>query len=117
MNNDDLDSYIATHRNLVLRASWDQDGEEALESFKNGLKQQLHLAIIKHDNTPTSLDEWRTAARKEQGKWALIKASGLIGNRGNQPGNRQNQWRQAFGNKGGQGKPKAKRWDIFTGMR
>jgi hypothetical protein len=106
MNNDDLDSYIATHRNLVLRAGWDQDGEAALESFKNGLKQQLHLAIIRHDNTPNSLDEWRTAARKEQGKWALIKASGLIGNRGNQSGNRQNQWKQAFGNKGGQGKPK-----------
>ena len=55
MNEDDLDTYIATHESLVLRAGWAPDGDAAIESFRNGLKKPLHLSVLKRDAVPTTL--------------------------------------------------------------
>jgi len=55
MNGDDLNTYIATHKSLVLRAGWAPDGDTAIESFHNSLKKPLHLSILKRDAVPTTL--------------------------------------------------------------
>ncbi|HYT46092.1 MAG TPA: hypothetical protein VEP90_27435, partial [Methylomirabilota bacterium] len=91
MIEDDLDTYIATHNSLVLRARWASNGDAAIESFRNGLKRQLHLSILRRDAVPTTLQKWRDMARREHAKWALIKASNLVGGQtGNQSNQRQN---------------------------
>ena len=78
MEKDDLDTYIATHENLVNLAKWDLEDNGSIEAFKNGLKRQLCLAILKRDDTPETLDEWKRAAIKEQQKWALIQVSDTL---------------------------------------
>ncbi len=87
MTEDDLDTYIATHDSLVLQAGWALDGDATIESFQNGLKQQLHLSILRMDAVPTTLQQWRDMARREHAKWALIKASNLIGGQTENKGN------------------------------
>ncbi len=79
MNGDDLNTYIATHDSLVLRAGWAPDGDAAIKSFRNGLKKPLHLSVLKRDTVPTTLQDWHDMSRREHTKWALIKASNLIG--------------------------------------
>lgn len=93
MTGDDLDSYTAEHEELVRLAEWDLDGDGSVEAFHNGLKNGLKLAILKRDDLPTTLEEWRTAAKKEQTKWALIKSAGVLkgGNNG-----RQDKWKNAL---------------------
>ncbi len=88
MVGEDLDTYITTHNSLVLWAGWTQDSDAAIESFHNGLKQQLHLSVLRRDVVPTTLQQWRDMARREHAKWALIKASNLVGG---QPRNQSNQ--------------------------
>jgi hypothetical protein len=94
MTNDDLDSYINAHRNLIARVGWNLEGDGSVEKFRSGLKRQLHLAILRQGTLPTTFQEWVNAARREQSRWALMKASGLIGN---QFGGRQGQWKNALG--------------------
>ena len=57
MEKDDLDTYIATHENLVNLAEWDLEDNGSIEAFKNGLKRQLCLAVLKRDDTPETLNE------------------------------------------------------------
>ena len=93
MTGNDLDSYMTKHEELVRLAEWDLDGDGSIKVFHNGLKNGLKLAILKRDNLLTMLDKWRTAAKKEQTKSALIKLAGVLkgGNTG-----RQNKWKNAL---------------------
>jgi len=93
MIGDDLDSYTADHEELVRLAEWDLDGDGSIETFHNGLKHGLKLAILKRDDLPTTLDEWKTAAKKEQTKWALIKSAGVLKGGNNV---RQDRWKNAL---------------------
>ena len=92
MTGSDLDSYIATHHNLVIRAGWQPDGDAAIESFCNGLIKPLYMQILSHDNLPETMEEWTAAARKEQAKYALKKASGFQG----KPKSQKEKWRQVL---------------------
>ena len=56
MEKDNLDTYITTHENLVNLAEWDLEDNGSIKTFKNGLKRQLRLAILKQDDTPETLD-------------------------------------------------------------
>ena len=98
MNGDDLDTYIATHKSLVLRAGWALDGDAAIESFRNGLKKPLHLSVLKRDTVPTTLQEWHEMSRREHAKWALIKASDLVGGQSGRQSN-QRRWKQQWAHK------------------
>jgi hypothetical protein len=66
-----------------------------MEAFQAGLKRQLRLAILRRNEQPTTLGEWRDAAIKEKGKWEVIKASGALGS--NQGKNCQGKWKNALG--------------------
>jgi hypothetical protein len=91
MTGDDLDSYMATHESLVLHAGWDLNGDGAAESFRHGLKDGLHISIIKnHTPIPRTLEEWKQAAIVEHSRYTLMKASGLV--RGQQ--SNQQKWKQ-----------------------
>ena len=104
MEKDDLDTYIVTHENLVNLAEWDLEDNRSIEAFKNGLKRQLCLAILKQDNTPETLDEWKRAAIKEQQKWALIQVSDALPPPRNN--GRQDKWKNTLKQGSRQGKPK-----------
>ena len=57
MEGDDLDSYMSQHATLVRLSGWASEGEAAIETFREGLKTPLLLAIMKRDNQPETLKE------------------------------------------------------------
>ena len=71
----DTDTYIATFDRLVARAGWSASDKGIMEKFRNGLARWLALDIMhKYDNIPATLDEWKTATKKEILRRAQIKA-------------------------------------------
>ena len=101
MSGGDLNTFVADHENLVRLAGWSLEGDGSIEAFHEGLTPGLKKAILRRDNLPTDIYEWRTAACKEQTKWALLKSSGLTKGGGT---SRQDRWRTAL--KGNQTKNK-----------
>ena len=57
-----------------------------MEKFRNGLARWLALDIMhKYENIPSTLDEWKTAAKKEILRRAQIKAEMLSQNNTGMP--------------------------------
>jgi hypothetical protein len=79
MEKDDLDGYIAMHSTLVTRMGWELNGDAAIETFREGLIKPLHLAVLNRDELLDTLNGWQKAARREHAKYALKKASNLLG--------------------------------------
>jgi hypothetical protein len=96
MTGGDLDTYISDHEALVLLTGWNLKGDGSVKAFHDGLTPRLKIAILKRDDLPVTLDEWKTAAKKEQTKWALIKSSGLLKS-GGKGSDRQNKWKNMLG--------------------
>ena len=96
MTGGDLDTYILDHEALVLLTGWNLEGDGSVEAFHDGLTPGLKIAILKRDDLPVTLDEWKTATKTEQTKWALIKSSGLLKS-GGKGSDRQNKWKNALG--------------------
>ena len=79
----DIDTYIATFDRLVGRAGWAASDKGIMEKFQNGLARWLALDIMhKYENIPATLDEWKTAAKKEILRRAQIKAKMPLKNSG-----------------------------------
>ena len=80
MEGDDLQTYAAKHEALVHHARWDLKGEAAMETFKNGLKRQLGLDVLRNSQgePPEMLEGWQKATDFEQKKWKLVQASGFL---------------------------------------
>ena len=71
----DIDTYIATFDRLVARAGWAASDKGIMEKFRNGLARWLALDIMhKYQDIPATLDEWKTATKKEILRRAQIKA-------------------------------------------
>ena len=71
----DINTYIATFDWLVARAGWSTSDKGVMENFRNGLAWWLALNIMhKYENIPATLDEWKTATKKEILQRAQIKA-------------------------------------------
>ena len=83
MKGNDLDSYISQHATLVQLSGWALEGEAAIETFREGLKTPLLLAIMKQDNQPETLKDWKEATITKQKKWKNIRATGLLKKKGN----------------------------------
>ena len=71
MQKDDLDNYYSRFQHLASCAGFDRDARATIDLFAKGLKPQLLQAILNRDTTPTTMDEWIQAARREQQKYAL----------------------------------------------
>jgi len=71
MQKDDLDNYYSRFQHLATRAGFDRDTCATIDLFAKGLKPQLLQAILNRDNTPNTMDEWITAAQREQQKYTL----------------------------------------------
>ena len=70
-----INTYIATFNQLMACAGWSTSDKGIMEKFHNGLVWWLALDIMhKYDNIPATLDEWKTAAKKEILRRAQIKA-------------------------------------------
>ena len=75
MKGTDIDTYIATFDQLVACAGWATSDKGIMEKFRNGLVWWLALDIMnKYDNILATLDEWKTATKKEILRRAQIKA-------------------------------------------
>jgi Retrotransposon gag protein len=70
-----LDNYITEFETLLCKAHWERDTQGAVNLFKQGLKLNLHRAILCCENLPCTLNQWIVAARLEAERMALIKAS------------------------------------------
>jgi hypothetical protein len=71
----DIDTYITTFDRLVACAGWSASDKGIMEKFQNRLVQWLALNIMqKYQDIPATLDEWKTAAKKEVLCNAQIKA-------------------------------------------
>ena len=71
MQKDDLDNYYSRFQHLATHAGFDCDAHATIDLFAKGLKPQLLQAILNRDNTPNTMDEWITAAQREQQKYTL----------------------------------------------
>jgi hypothetical protein len=70
-----LNNYIAEFETLLRKACWECDTQGAVDLFKQGLKLNLHRAILCHKNLPCTLNQWITTTCLEAEQMALIKAS------------------------------------------
>jgi hypothetical protein len=61
-----IEVYNATFDRLLKEASFTQTDLESIEIYKDGLLGGLHVAIIKQNPQPNTLDEWQEAAMEEQ---------------------------------------------------
>ena len=97
MEGDDLQTYTAKHEALVHRAGWDLKGEAAMETFKNGLKRQLGLAVLRNSQgePPETLEGWQKAADFEQKKCKLVQASRFLDSKKD----KMDCWKKALGKK------------------
>jgi hypothetical protein len=65
MFKDDLDTYIATFKNLAARANYALDAKGTIHLFAQGLSKPLLKAILFRDQIPNTMDNWITAAQDE----------------------------------------------------
>jgi hypothetical protein len=99
MEGDNLQTYAAKHEALVHRTGWDLKGEAAMETFKNGLKKQLGLAVLRNSQgePPETLAGWQKAADFEHKKWKLVQASRFLDSKRD----KMDRWKKALGKKNG----------------
>jgi hypothetical protein len=70
-----LNNYITEFEMLLQKACWECNTQGAVNLFKQGLKLNLHHAILRHETLPQTLDKWiRTTCLKAE-RMALIKAT------------------------------------------
>jgi hypothetical protein len=75
MKGDDLDAYIARFQHLAHEAGFDMRASATVALFSKGLNRHLISDIMdKEATTPTTFDEWVTAARRQQQKSAHKRA-------------------------------------------
>jgi hypothetical protein len=80
----DIDSYNATFERLANAAEWEPDAKGTIARYRGGLCENVHRRIVNRENLPTTMVEWKEAARKEVGRIKELQSAGLIGPRRNQ---------------------------------
>jgi hypothetical protein len=70
-----LNNYIAKFETLLCKAHWEHNTQGVVDLFKQGLKLNLHHAILCWENLPCTLNKWIWVACLEAKWMALIKAS------------------------------------------
>ena len=75
----DIDTYIATFDRLALAAKWEQAAEGTIAQFRAGLHRMIHSKALDRDKIPTTMDEWKAAARTEVSRAREKYSAGLTG--------------------------------------
>ena len=75
----DIDTYIAMFNRLALAAKWEQAAEGTITQFCAGLHHMIHLKALDRDKIPTTMDEWKVAARMEVNRAREKYRAGLTG--------------------------------------
>ena len=73
----DVDAYIATFNQLALAAGWEADALGMIDTFADGLKDNVHHRVLNREMEPTMMEEWQDAARKETQKFRKLSSAGL----------------------------------------
>lgn len=73
----DVNSYIATFKQLTLAAGWDIDAQGTIERFTKGLQENIHRRVINRDNEPITWDKWKEAMQAEVHKVRKTISAGL----------------------------------------
>jgi hypothetical protein len=74
MYKNDLESYIATFKQLAKDANYGRDASATMHHFVKGLNPKIQEKLLDRDNVPTTIEEWETAARNEMKKSAFKDA-------------------------------------------
>lgn len=116
-----IDQYIARFEDLIDKAGWSPLDRGTANVFRKGLHDAMQKAIFLKDPIPTTLLEWKEAARKEASRYALMKSAGMFQKKTQGPTNpgqrfqnpaAQRRWGRHFQNNGGKKDPNA--MDIDT---
>jgi hypothetical protein len=70
-----LDNYIAEFKMLLWKVCWECNTQGAVNLFKQGLKLNLHHAILHRETLPQTLNKWICTACLEAERMALVKAT------------------------------------------
>jgi hypothetical protein len=63
----DIDSYNATFEYLTNAAKWEPDAKGTIACYRAGLRENVHRWVVNWENLPTTMAQWKEAARKEVG--------------------------------------------------
>jgi len=77
----DIDTYNATFERLASAAEWEPDAKGTIARYREGLRENIHRRIVNRENMPTTMAEWKEAARKEVNRVKELQSAGLIGPR------------------------------------
>ena len=66
MTGDNVETYIATFENLMTQAGCKREDRLMVDFFRQGLPTDLKRSIMKWETIPDTLDEWQSAARREE---------------------------------------------------
>ena len=61
MTNLNVDSYIATFKQLAATTGWDVDAEGTIDRFTRGLRDNIHRRVINCDKEPVTWEDWKDA--------------------------------------------------------
>jgi hypothetical protein len=81
----DVNTYNATFERLANAAEWEPDTKGTIACYRAGLRENVHQRVVNRENLPTTMVEWKSAARKEVGRIKELQSTGLIGPHQNQP--------------------------------
>ena len=73
----DVDTYTASFERLAAAAEWEPNAKGTIARYRAGLRENIHRRILNRENLPTTMEEWKDAARKEVNRTREIYNAGL----------------------------------------
>jgi hypothetical protein len=77
----EINTYNATFERLASAAEWEPDAKGTIARYRAGLCENVHRRVLNRENLPTTMAQWKEAARKEVGRIKELQSAGLIGPR------------------------------------
>jgi hypothetical protein len=75
----DVNTYNMMFERLAAAAKWEPDAKGTIARYQAGLCKNVHCCVVNQENLPTTMTQWKEAARKEVGQIKELQSAGLIG--------------------------------------
>jgi hypothetical protein len=74
----DVNTYNMMFEHLAAAAKWEPDAKGTIAHYRAGLCENVHHCVVNWENLPTTMTQWKEAARKEVGQIKELQSAGLI---------------------------------------
>jgi hypothetical protein len=74
----EIDTYNAMFERLAAAAEWEPDAKGTIARYRAGLCENVHRRVVNRENLPTTMAQWKEAARKEVSQIKELQSTGLI---------------------------------------